>query len=32
MIWKFDETPNVACITCQSVMDGHPILVAAHYL
>lgn len=31
MIWKFDQTPNVACITCQAVMDGHTVLVATHY-
>lgn len=31
MSWKFDQVPNVACITCQSVIDGHPVLVATHY-
>ena len=31
MNWKFDQPPNVACITCQSVIDGHPVLVATHY-
>lgn len=31
MNWKFDQAPNVACITCQSVIDGHPVLVATHY-
>lgn len=31
MSWKFDQAPNVACITCQSVIDGHPVLVATHY-
>ena len=31
MSWKFDQAPNVACITCQSVIDGHPVLVAMHY-
>ena len=31
MDWKFDQAPNVACITCQSVIDGRPVLVATHY-
>ena len=31
MTWKFDQAPNVACITCGSVMAGHPVLVATHY-
>lgn len=31
MGWKFDQAPNVACITCQSVIDGHPILFVTHY-
>ncbi|MCO6390601.1 hypothetical protein GTW25_06120 [Aliihoeflea aestuarii] len=31
MSWKFDQAPNVACITCQSVIDGHPVLIATHY-
>ncbi len=29
--WKFDQAPNVACITCRSVIAGHPVLVATHY-
>lgn len=31
MSWKFDQAPNVACITCQSVIDGRPVLIATHY-
>jgi len=31
MIWKFDQAPNVACITCRSVIGGHPVLVVTHY-
>lgn len=31
MAWKFDQAPNVACITCQSVIAGAPVLVATHY-
>jgi hypothetical protein len=31
MTWKFDQEPNVACITCKSVIAGHPVLVATHY-
>ena len=31
MSWKFDQAPNVAFITCQSVIEGHPVLVATHY-
>lgn len=31
MSWKFDQAPNVACITCRSVIDGHPVLIATHY-
>ena len=31
MSWKFDQAPNVACITCGSVIAGHPVLVATHY-
>lgn len=25
MSWKFDQAPNVAGITCQSVIEGHPV-------
>jgi hypothetical protein len=31
MSWKFDQAPCVVCITCQSVIDGHPVLLATHY-
>lgn len=31
MTWRFDQARNVACITCRSVVDGHPVLVATHY-
>lgn len=31
MTWKFDQARNVACITCRSVIEGHPVLVAIHY-
>lgn len=31
MSWKFDQAPTVACITCQSVIDGHPVLIVTHY-
>lgn len=31
MIWKFDQAPDVACITCRAVIDGKPILVVTHY-
>lgn len=31
MDWKFDQAPNVACITCRSVIEGHPVLVVTHY-
>ncbi|MGF7150994.1 hypothetical protein FHS96_004655 [Sphingomonas zeicaulis] len=31
MGWKFDQAPDVACITCRSVIDGHPVLVVTHY-
>ncbi|QNQ11030.1 hypothetical protein [Sphingomonas alpina] len=31
MSWKFDQAPNVACITCRSVMEGQTVLVATHY-
>ena len=29
--WQFDQTPNTACITCPSVMNGGPVLVVTHY-
>jgi hypothetical protein len=29
--WKFDQKPNVACITCSSVITGAPVLVVTHY-
>ena len=31
MDWKFDQAPDVACITCRAVMAGYPILVVTHY-
>jgi len=31
MEWTFDQAPNVACITCQAVLDGSPVLVVTHY-
>jgi len=31
MSWNFDQTPNTACITCASVMNGAPVLVVTHY-
>jgi hypothetical protein len=31
MVWAFDQSPNVACITCRSVVEGAPVLVAIHY-
>jgi hypothetical protein len=31
MTWTFDQAPNVACVTCRSVVDGAPVLVVAHY-
>lgn len=29
--WPFDQAPNVAAVTCQSVLDGAPILLVVHY-
>jgi hypothetical protein len=31
MTWQFDQAPNVACITCRSVIEGHPVLTVTHY-
>jgi hypothetical protein len=31
MVWNFDQAPNVACMTCRSVIAGHPVLIATHY-
>jgi hypothetical protein len=31
MAWAFDQAPNVACISCQSVVEGAPVLEVAHY-
>ncbi len=31
MGWTFDQAPNVACITTQAVLDGHPVLAVTHY-
>jgi hypothetical protein len=28
--WPFDQGPNVAAITCRSVIEGAPILYASH--
>ena len=29
--WMFDQEPNVACVSCQSVMSGEAVLVVTHY-
>jgi diadenosine tetraphosphate (Ap4A) HIT family hydrolase len=29
--WKFDQAPNVACITCRAIIDGAPVLIVTHY-
>lgn len=31
MAWTFDQGPDVACVTCQAVLDGQPVLVVTHY-
>jgi hypothetical protein len=31
MTWLFDQGPNVACLTCRSVLDGTPVRVVTHY-
>lgn len=31
MTWMFDQAQNVACITCESVVAGKPVLVVTHY-
>lgn len=31
MTWRFDQAPNVACIACRSVIEGHAVLVVTHY-
>jgi hypothetical protein len=31
MAWTFDQARNVACVTCRSVLDGHPVLTVTHY-
>jgi hypothetical protein len=31
MTWKFDQAPDVACITCRNVILGHPVLAVTHY-
>jgi hypothetical protein len=31
MVWNFDQAPNVTCMTCRSVIAGHPVLIATHY-
>ena len=31
MSWKFDQAPDVACVTCRSVIGGSPALVVTHY-
>ena len=28
--WPFDQAPNVAAITCRSILDGAPILHVSH--
>jgi hypothetical protein len=32
MSWLFDQAPNVAAVTCKSVVAGAPILLVTHYL
>lgn len=29
--WPFDQDPDVAAVTSQSVIDGAPILLVVHY-
>lgn len=29
--WPFDQAPDVAAVTSQSVIDGAPILLVVHY-
>ncbi|MFO1013736.1 MAG: hypothetical protein U1E50_08230 [Caulobacteraceae bacterium] len=31
MPWPFPEHPNAACITCDAVLNGAPILLVTHY-
>ena len=31
MDWTFDQAPNVACISDESVIGGQPVLVVTHY-
>jgi hypothetical protein len=31
MTWTFDQGPEVACVTCQSIFDGAAVLVVTHY-
>jgi hypothetical protein len=30
MDWKFDQDPDVACITSRAVIDGSPVLFVTH--
>jgi hypothetical protein len=29
--WPFDQGPNVAAVTCRTILGGAPILVVIHY-
>ena len=31
MPWPFDQPPNAACLTCDAVLNGAPILLVTHY-
>ena len=31
MTWVFDQGRNVACLTCESVLAGSPVLLVTHY-
>jgi hypothetical protein len=31
MGWVFDQTPDTACITCRSVVEGAAVLSVTHY-
>ncbi len=31
MTWTFDQARNVACLTCDAVLAGSPVLLVTHY-
>ena len=31
MPWPFKDAPTTACITCEEVLAGAPVLIAVHY-